>query len=181
MLAYMRLLVREAKKYGGTGWITYDQVFRRNRPGPEARWDVLYPSLHIGYTSSQADSPATPCAICSEIDHLTEDCAPSSLAQATKKPHFLQLQPPGTSSEEGLRGQSGSSQQKPSRASTFAYRGTGAGVLFQEPAISSTSASRAEASTHHKNALRTPISAGHCRSVGLRHMACRQGQPHQLP
>ena len=33
MLAYMRLLVREAQKYGGTGWITYDQVFRWNRPG----------------------------------------------------------------------------------------------------------------------------------------------------
>ena len=28
MLAYMRLVVREAQKFGGTGWLTYDQVFR---------------------------------------------------------------------------------------------------------------------------------------------------------
>jgi hypothetical protein len=74
MLAYMHLLVREAQKYGGTGWITYDQVFQRNRPGPEGRWDTLDPSLHIAYISSQADSPAMPCSICSEVDHLTEDC-----------------------------------------------------------------------------------------------------------
>lgn len=85
MLAYMRLLVREAKKYGGTGWITYDQVFRRNRAGPDARWDQLDPSLHIAYIASQADSPATPCSICSEVDHSAEDCALSSLRPATKR------------------------------------------------------------------------------------------------
>lgn len=49
MLAYLRLIVREAQKYGGTGWITYNQVFRRNRTGQEARWDQLDPSLHIAY------------------------------------------------------------------------------------------------------------------------------------
>ena len=48
MLAYLRLLVREAQKYGGAGWIIYDQVFRHNGAGPNARWDQLDPSLHIG-------------------------------------------------------------------------------------------------------------------------------------
>ena len=38
-------------------------------PGPDARWDQLDPS------ASQAESPVTPCAICSEIDHNTEDRA----------------------------------------------------------------------------------------------------------
>ena len=85
MLAYLRLVVREAQKFGGTGWITYDQVFRRNRPGPDARWDQLDPSLHIAYIASQAESPVTPCAICSEIDHSTEDCALSSVTPASKK------------------------------------------------------------------------------------------------
>ena len=78
----MRLLVREAQKFGGTGWITYDQVFRRNRPGQEARWDQLDPSLHI---ASQADAPITPCAICSEVNHTTEDCALSAVTPATRK------------------------------------------------------------------------------------------------
>ena len=34
MLAYLRLIVREAGKFGGNGWLTYDSVFRRNHEGP---------------------------------------------------------------------------------------------------------------------------------------------------
>ncbi len=30
MLAYMRLIVKEAHKHGGQGWLTYDTGFRRN-------------------------------------------------------------------------------------------------------------------------------------------------------
>ena len=85
MLAYLRLLVREAQKYGGMEWITYDQVFRRNKPGPDARWDQLDPSLHIAYITAQAEPLATLCSICSEVDHSAEHCALSSLAPATKK------------------------------------------------------------------------------------------------
>ena len=84
MLAYLRLLVREAQKYRGSGWVTYDQVFRRNQTGPEARWDQLDPSLHIAYILAQADTPAVPCSICNEIDHVVEDCALASLAPPTK-------------------------------------------------------------------------------------------------
>ena len=62
-----------------------DQVFRRNRPGPLAKWDQLDPSLHIAYIASQADAPITPCAICSEVDHTTEDCALSTVTPPTKK------------------------------------------------------------------------------------------------
>ena len=84
MLAYMHLVVREAQKFGGTGWITYDQVFRRNRPGPG-------PSLHIAYIASQADAPISPCAICSELDHTTEDCALSAVTPATRKASAVPL------------------------------------------------------------------------------------------
>ena len=38
-LAYMRLLVREASKHGGHGWLTYDQVFHQNRAGTSQPWD----------------------------------------------------------------------------------------------------------------------------------------------
>ena len=86
MLAYMRLLTREAQKYGGSGWLTYDQVFRRNRMGPSARWDELDPSLHIAYISSQADKPVAPCANCNEADHPSRDCALASLVPSTKRP-----------------------------------------------------------------------------------------------
>ena len=33
MLAYMRLVVREASKFGGNGWLTNDSVFHRNNEG----------------------------------------------------------------------------------------------------------------------------------------------------
>ena len=87
MLAYMRLLVREAQKYGGSGWVTYDQVFRRNRP--DARWDQLDPSLHIAYIAAQSDTPALLCPICNEVDHGAEDCALATLVASTKSaaPH----------------------------------------------------------------------------------------------
>ena len=46
-------------KHGGTGWATYDQVFRRNNTGPDARWDSLDPSLHRLHpgTSGVVDGP----------------------------------------------------------------------------------------------------------------------------
>jgi hypothetical protein len=41
--------------------------------------------LHIAYIASQAGTPITPCSICSEVDHATEDCALSTVTPATKK------------------------------------------------------------------------------------------------
>ena len=82
--AYMRLLIREALKYGGNGWITYDTVYRRNRTGPGARWDQLDPSLHIAYVIARADTPVTPCTLCNETDHTTEDCALASSQPPTR-------------------------------------------------------------------------------------------------
>ena len=35
-LAYRRLIVCEASKFGGNGWLTYDAVFRRNHEGKSA-------------------------------------------------------------------------------------------------------------------------------------------------
>ena len=51
MLAYMRLIIREATKYGGNGWLTYDSVFRRNQEGQSQPWNSIDPSLHIAYIS----------------------------------------------------------------------------------------------------------------------------------
>ena len=52
MLAYMRLVIREASKFGGTGWLMYDSVFRRNNEGIESRWIYLDASLHEVYIAS---------------------------------------------------------------------------------------------------------------------------------
>ena len=86
MCAYMRLLTREALKYGGRGWATYDAVFRRNRAGTDTPWDQLDPSLHIAYIISQVDTPLAPCTSCNEVDHRTEDCALASVQPKLKAP-----------------------------------------------------------------------------------------------
>ena len=100
MMAYMRLIVREAMKHGRTGWATYDQVFRRNNTGPDARWDSLDPSLHIAYIQAQAESSTVPCAICNEVDHAAEQCAlapmlPASFPRPVASPQewFLPYKP----------------------------------------------------------------------------------------
>ena len=49
MLAYMRLIIREATKFGGLGWMAYDAVFRLNQEGSSSPWNVIDPSLHIAY------------------------------------------------------------------------------------------------------------------------------------
>ena len=86
MLAYMRLIIREAMKYGGNGWATYDAVFRRNRAGPSAKWDELDPSLHIAYIAGQGEPSTPPCSSCNEADHTSEECALKPLQPRIKQP-----------------------------------------------------------------------------------------------
>ena len=67
--------MREASKFGGTGWLTYDAVFRRNHEGSTALWNYLDASLHQIYIANQREKVAVPCRHCQEIDHLTSECA----------------------------------------------------------------------------------------------------------
>ena len=69
MLAYMRLIIREASKFGGNGWLTYDAVFRRNQEGSSQLWNVIDPSLHVAYIAGQRDQVISPCPTCQEVDH----------------------------------------------------------------------------------------------------------------
>ena len=86
MLAYLRLVVREANRYGGNGWLTYDAVFRRNQQGETRPWNFLDSSLHTAYIAGQGSGVRVPCKFCNEADHAPGDCALASLAPATKQP-----------------------------------------------------------------------------------------------
>jgi hypothetical protein len=81
MLAYMRLLIREAHKFGGEGWRMYDSMFRRNQQGCNDRWDLLDPSLHMAYIGPPL---AIPCRHCNKADHDLEECALAPTAQPTR-------------------------------------------------------------------------------------------------
>ena len=54
LLAYMRIIIREAHKHGGHGWMTYDTVFRRNQHKDPSPWNALDPSVHAAYILGQA-------------------------------------------------------------------------------------------------------------------------------
>ena len=106
MMAYMRLMVREGHKHGGTGWLKYDCIFRKNNPGPSASWDVLDPSL-LTIVSNQGYNPRLPCHHCQELDHTSSECALAPLdragTQATRTsengpPRMTQSDPPAATS-----------------------------------------------------------------------------------
>lgn len=70
MNAYMRLIIREAMKYGSNGWSTYDSVFRCNRVGQAGTWDELHPSphihVHVAYIADQGESHTARCSSCNK-------------------------------------------------------------------------------------------------------------------
>ena len=98
MLAYMRLIVREASKFGGNGWLTYDSVFRRNQEGLSTPWNA---SLHQVYIANQGVKVATPCKHCHEVDHVAADCAITAvLPQVTNTTSSVANTVPPTSTPE---------------------------------------------------------------------------------
>ena len=45
-LAYARLIIREALRHGGAGWLDYDRAFRQQAAAdPSLRWNTLLPGL----------------------------------------------------------------------------------------------------------------------------------------
>ena len=86
MLAYMRLIIREARKYGGNGWLTYDMVFWCNHERKSDPWNYIDPSLHTAYIGGQGLPPLTPCRYRNEVDHRSEDCAIAPTLSPQKLP-----------------------------------------------------------------------------------------------
>ena len=74
LLAYMRLIVREARR-SNRGWLSYDRIFRQNAAAnPSISWANLDPSLHSSFCIG-SEAPPTLCAHCNELDHMSEECA----------------------------------------------------------------------------------------------------------
>lgn len=85
MLAYMRLIIREARKYGGNGWLTYDMVFRRNHEKKSVPWNYIDPSLHTAYIGGRASLPSLPVAIATRWITVVR-IVPSPLPWPPRKP-----------------------------------------------------------------------------------------------
>lgn len=95
MLSYARLIVREAQRHSGTGWLEYDKVFRQQAAlDSNLPWNVLHQGIQAATLFGQAPSGtmASMCTLCREPDHTTDHCALGYLQQqpATRQPASAQ-------------------------------------------------------------------------------------------
>ena len=82
MLRYSWLLIREARRHGGSGWMEYDRVLCKQRSiNPSLAWNTLEPALQAATILGQSTSAGTYCTICRECDHNANQCALSTLQQ----------------------------------------------------------------------------------------------------
>ena len=95
LLAYMRLLIREAQHHGGKGRVNYDYIFRSITATDETTdWSQLDPSLLASFfTGQQSSVPTVTCTYCHEVDHGTWECALTPI-QAQKVAPFTSPLPP---------------------------------------------------------------------------------------
>lgn len=76
MLAYQTMLVREARRCGGNGWLAYDTAFRQQAAAdPLCDWSKLNSSLYPVTFMAQASGRGKCCPHCLESDHLGDECA----------------------------------------------------------------------------------------------------------
>ncbi len=86
MLAYCRLIIREALRHGGNGWQEYDRTFRRQAAiDPTMAWNVLVPSLQAATLLGNRGTSGTCCTICMEPDHQTTQCALTGTQQPVRQ------------------------------------------------------------------------------------------------
>ena len=85
-LAYARLIIREALRHGGQGWLDYDRAFRQQvAADPSMRWNTLLPGLQAATILGRGGGQGLAfCTLCRGSDHTRSQCA------------LLYLQPPAS-------------------------------------------------------------------------------------
>ena len=77
LLAYQTLIVREARRCGGRGWLAYDTHFRQQVVGDNSvDWSRLNQSLYVVTFGTQGERDRRRCCnLCLESGHVEEQCA----------------------------------------------------------------------------------------------------------
>ena len=76
LLTYARLVVREAQRHGGPGWLEYDKIFRQYAAlDSTVEWNELNPSLHASTVMTYRVLAPANAVVCHEPDHDTYACA----------------------------------------------------------------------------------------------------------
>ena len=122
LLTYGRLVVREAQRHSGPGWLEYDRIFRQHAAlSPSTVWHELNPSLHAATVLSYRVGPGAVCSVCHEPDLSSETCAMQVL-QPQEKPAMVQQSPPVQAQQSAPRGVSsiaGNATRRPTRPETL--------------------------------------------------------------
>ena len=101
LFTYARLIMREARRAGGNGWLSYDSTFRQNAAVlPEVSWTTLDPSLHAATFLALRSGEGKHCALCGSLDHQSEDCALVPLSLQAPSPGGSD-KPPGPAAPSG--------------------------------------------------------------------------------
>ena len=86
-LAYCRLIIREALRHGGMGWLDYDRSFRSQAAIDRSmRWNVLLPDLQASTVLGQRTGGGVFCNMCRGVDHSSASCALSFMQQPLALP-----------------------------------------------------------------------------------------------
>ena len=77
LLAYQTLMVREARRCGGKGWLSYDSYFRQQMVGEWRgdEWGRLNPYLFSSTFLALGGAHRPNCSLCLESDHHEDECA----------------------------------------------------------------------------------------------------------
>ena len=76
-LAYARLIINEAQRHGGQGWLDYDHAFRQQvAADPSIRWNTLNPGLQASTILGRGmPNAGSFCTLCRGVDHTRFQCA----------------------------------------------------------------------------------------------------------
>ena len=92
--AYQTMIVREARRCGGNGWLAYDSYFRQQVAGnSSADWSHLNTSLYAVTFLAQGGKTGVNCSTCMGSDHTQQDCALFHL-QSRTQPTLKRPRPP---------------------------------------------------------------------------------------
>ena len=80
LLTYGQLVLREAQRHTGFGWLVYDRIFQQHAAlDPSTKWNELNPSLQASTILSCRSGPSHGCSLCYEPDHTAAECAMKAL------------------------------------------------------------------------------------------------------
>ena len=87
MLAYARLVIREAQRHGGVGWLDYDRVFRQQAAlDSTMQWNTIHPGIQAATLTGRTAKPGVFCTLCRESDHSAGTCALAYLQPTAMQP-----------------------------------------------------------------------------------------------